>query len=57
MYKEFLTEPHCVSFHPTGLSILVGFNDKLCLMNLLVDEFQTILPEIPIKSCSKVSPY
>ncbi|KAK3522650.1 hypothetical protein QTP86_028894, partial [Hemibagrus guttatus] len=51
LYKTFPEEPNCISLHPNGLSILVGFSDKVCLMNLLVDEFHTV-QEFDIHNCS-----
>ncbi|MCJ8750012.1 hypothetical protein PDJAM_G00194050 [Pangasius djambal] len=51
LYKEFPEEPYCVSLHPNGLSILVGFFNKLCLMNLLVDAFRTV-QEFAIGTCN-----
>ncbi|KAK3522651.1 hypothetical protein QTP86_028893, partial [Hemibagrus guttatus] len=51
LYKKFPEEPNCISLHPNGLSILVGFSDKVCLMNLLVDEFHTV-QEFDIHNCS-----
>ncbi|XP_017350530.1 cilia- and flagella-associated protein 57 isoform X1 [Ictalurus punctatus] len=50
--KEFLEEPNFISLHPNGLSILVGFPDKVCLMNVLVDEFRTV-QEFNIHNCSE----
>ncbi|MCI4395800.1 hypothetical protein PGIGA_G00196230 [Pangasianodon gigas] len=52
LYKEFPEEPYCVSLHPNGLSILVGFFSKLCLMNLLVDTFRTV-QEFAIGTCNE----
>ncbi|XP_058246907.1 cilia- and flagella-associated protein 57-like [Hemibagrus wyckioides] len=52
LHKEFPEEPNCISLHPNGLSILVGFSDKVCLMNLLVDEFCTV-QEFDIQDCSE----
>lgn len=52
-YKEFQEEAHSVALHPTGLFILVGFSDKLRLMNLLVDDICTI-KEFTVPGCSEV---
>ncbi|XP_053495458.1 cilia- and flagella-associated protein 57-like [Ictalurus furcatus] len=52
LHKEFLEEPKCISLHPNGLSILVGFPDKVCLMNVLVDEFRTV-QEFDIHNCNE----
>lgn len=48
--KFFNEEAHSVSFHPSGLHVLVGFSDKLRLMNLLMDDLR-IAKELPIKAC------
>ena len=48
--KEFPEEAYSVAFHPAGLHILVGFADKLRIMNLLMDDIKTF-KEFPIKSC------
>jgi cilia- and flagella-associated protein 57 len=37
-----------VSFHPSGLYILVGFEDKLLLMNVLIDDLR-IFKEFPVR--------
>ncbi|KAF4092135.1 hypothetical protein AMELA_G00017440 [Ameiurus melas] len=50
--KEFLEEPNFISLHPNGLSILVGFPDKICLMNVLVNEFRAV-QEFDIHNCSE----
>ncbi|TSL47590.1 Cilia- and flagella-associated protein 57 [Bagarius yarrelli] len=52
LYRDFPKEPHCVTLHPNGFFILVGFFDKLCLMSLLVDKFRTT-QEFPISPCDK----
>ena len=48
--KTFPEEPHSISLHPSGLYILVGFSDKLRLMNVLIDDLRTIR-EFSIRSC------
>ncbi|KAL6111417.1 cfap57 [Pungitius sinensis] len=48
--KEFQEEAHSVALHPTGLFILVGFSDKLRLMNLLIDDIRTI-KEFSVRGC------
>ncbi|XP_047674582.1 cilia- and flagella-associated protein 57-like isoform X2 [Tachysurus fulvidraco] len=52
LYKRFPQEPHCMALDPHGFSILVGFSDRLCLMSLLVDKFQTV-KEFPTGSCTQ----
>lgn len=51
--ETFPEEPKCISLHPNGLSLLVCFNDKVCLMNMLVDGFRTV-KEFNILNCSVV---
>ena len=48
--KFFPEDPLSVAFHPSGLQILVGFEDKLRLMNILMDDIRTY-KEFNIKSC------
>ncbi|KAM8915709.1 cilia- and flagella-associated protein 57 isoform 2-T2 [Spinachia spinachia] len=50
LYKAFQEEAHSVALHPTGLFILVGFSDKLRLMNLLIDDLRTI-KEFNVRGC------
>ena len=38
--KVFAEEAYSVALHPTGLSMLVGFADKLRLMVVLMDELR-----------------
>ncbi|XP_058246896.1 cilia- and flagella-associated protein 57-like [Hemibagrus wyckioides] len=52
LQRKFPEEPTCISLHPNGLSILVGFSTKVCLMNLLVDRFHTV-QEFDIQGCSE----
>lgn len=53
LYKEFQEEAHSVALHPTGLFILVGFSDKLRLMNLLIDDIRAI-KEFSVRGCREV---
>jgi WD40 repeat protein len=46
-------EPWSVAFHPSGLHIVVGFSDKLRLMNLLMDDIR-MYRELPVKLCREV---
>ncbi|RVE72493.1 hypothetical protein OJAV_G00042240 [Oryzias javanicus] len=50
LYKQFQEEAHSVALHPTGLFALVGFSDKLRLMNLLVDDIR-VFQEFTVRSC------
>jgi len=48
--KEFQEEALSVAFHPSGFTILVGFQDKLRLMNVLMDDIR-MFREMSIKNC------
>eukprot|EP00930_Biecheleria_cincta_P085307 TRINITY_DN746_c0_g1_i2.p1 TRINITY_DN746_c0_g1~~TRINITY_DN746_c0_g1_i2.p1 ORF type:complete len:1283 (-),score=294.40 TRINITY_DN746_c0_g1_i2:68-3874(-) len=48
--KFFGEEAFSVAFHPSGFHLIVGFSDKLSLMNLLMEDLRTY-KEIPIKAC------
>ncbi|GLD61367.1 cilia- and flagella-associated protein 57 [Lates japonicus] len=50
LYKEFQEEAYSVALHPTGLFILVGFSDKLRLMNLVIDDIRTF-KEFTVRGC------
>lgn len=43
-----------VSLHPSGLHLLVGFSDRLKLMNLLLDDLR-IFQSFPIRACKLTS--
>ncbi|KNC50206.1 WD repeat domain 65 [Thecamonas trahens ATCC 50062] len=51
---HFNEEAHSVALHPSGHMLLVGFSDKLRLMNVLVDSLETV-HEFPVcRSCKEV---
>jgi cilia- and flagella-associated protein 57 len=50
LMRVFEEDPCSVAMHPSGLHILVGFTDKLRLMNLLMDDI-TSIKEFSIKAC------
>ncbi|KAI9149781.1 hypothetical protein H9P43_009960 [Blastocladiella emersonii ATCC 22665] len=50
LVKFFAEEASSVAFHPSGLYILVGFSDKLRLMNLLIDDIRTFR-EFAVRGC------
>ncbi|KAJ8258858.1 hypothetical protein COCON_G00178700, partial [Conger conger] len=52
LYKSFNEVPHSVCLHPSGLSIMVAFTERLCWMNLLIDNFK-IFKEFSIKGCTE----
>ncbi|KXJ18311.1 cilia- and flagella-associated protein 57 [Exaiptasia diaphana] len=53
-YKEFQEECYSIALHPSGLYILVGFSDKLRLMNLLIDDIRSF-KEFTIRGCRECS--
>lgn len=53
LYKEFQEEAYSVALHPTGLFLLVGFSDKLRLMNVLIDDIHTF-KEFTVRGCREV---
>ncbi|KAI8811436.1 quinon protein alcohol dehydrogenase-like superfamily [Cladochytrium replicatum] len=50
LVKYFPEEAYSVAIHPSGLYILVGFSDKLRLMNLLIDDIRPFR-EFTIRGC------
>ncbi|CAL8278556.1 unnamed protein product [Lota lota] len=50
LYKEFQEEALSVSLHPSGLFLLVGFTDKLRMMNLLIDDIR-MFKEFTVRGC------
>ncbi|KAI3388189.1 hypothetical protein SNEBB_006235 [Seison nebaliae] len=52
IYKVFAEEALCISLHPSGLYILVGFSNKLRLMNILIDDIRHF-KEFNIRSCKE----
>jgi WD40 repeat protein len=49
---QFQEQPHSIALHPSGLHVLVGFSDKLRLMNILMDDIRPY-KEFQIKACSE----
>lgn len=50
LYKEFQEEAYSIALHPSGLYALVGFSEKLRLMNLLIDDIRPF-KEMMIRGC------
>jgi len=48
--KRFPEDMLSISLHPSGLHVLVGFSDKLRLLNLLIDDVR-LFREFPIRGC------
>jgi hypothetical protein len=51
--KHFADEPLCVSLHPSGNHVLIGFSDKLRMFNLLMDDVRQTA-DLPVKGCKEV---
>lgn len=51
--KEFEDEAHAVTFHPSGLHLVVAFNEKILMLNIFEHEF-TPFKEIHIKGCKEI---
>lgn len=43
-----------MALHPSGLFVLVGFSEKLRLLNILIDDIR-VFKEIAIRGCHEVS--
>ncbi|XP_055474475.1 cilia- and flagella-associated protein 57 [Psammomys obesus] len=52
LYKEYQEEAYTISLHPSGHSIVVGFADKLRLMNLLIDDIRPF-KEYSVRACKE----
>ena len=51
--KYYPEEPYSVSLHPSGCYLAVGFNDKLRMLNIFVDDM-SFYAEFNIRSCKEV---
>lgn len=51
--KQFPTEPLCLSLHPTGLYVVVGFTDDLRFLNILGNNIREH-KSFAVKNCSEV---
>nr|XP_036858185.1 cilia- and flagella-associated protein 57 isoform X3 [Manis javanica] len=54
LYKEYQEEAYAISLHPSGHFIVVGFADKLHLMNLLIDDIRSF-KEYSVRGCRECS--
>ncbi|KAJ3163963.1 Cilia- and flagella-associated protein 57 [Geranomyces variabilis] len=50
LVKIYNEEPHSVSMHPSGLHLLIGFNDKLRLNTILLDDLR-VFREVGVRGC------
>lgn len=53
LFKEYQEEAYTISLHPSGHFIVVGFADKLRLMNLLIDDIRSF-KEYSVRGCREV---
>ena len=51
--ETFQDEAFSVAFHPSGFHIIVGFTDKVRMMNVFQKTLKTF-KEIPIKGCREI---
>ena len=51
--KYFNNKIHSVSFHPSGLHILAGFEDKLKLLNVLMDDIKPYKDFHIVRACKE----
>jgi WD40 repeat protein len=54
LMKYFPEEALSIALHPSGLFVLVGFTDKLRLLNLLIDDIRPF-KDFPIRNCRECS--
>ncbi|XP_054950336.2 cilia- and flagella-associated protein 57 isoform X3 [Pan paniscus] len=54
LFKEYQEEAYSISLHPSGHFIVVGFADKLRLMNLLIDDIRSF-KEYSVRGCGECS--
>ncbi|XP_005410690.1 PREDICTED: cilia- and flagella-associated protein 57 isoform X1 [Chinchilla lanigera] len=54
LFKEYQEEAYTISLHPSGHYIVVGFADKLRLMNLLIDDIRPF-KEYSVRGCRECS--
>nr|XP_004672541.1 cilia- and flagella-associated protein 57 [Jaculus jaculus] len=52
LFKEYQEEAYTISLHPSGHYIVVGFADKVRLMNLLIDDIRPF-KEYSVRGCKE----
>lgn len=52
--ETFTEEANSVAFHPSGYHIVVGFTDKIRMMNVFSEKKLSTFKEILIKSCREI---
>ncbi|OWK05418.1 hypothetical protein Celaphus_00002651 [Cervus elaphus hippelaphus] len=53
LFKEYQEEAYTISLHPSGHYIVVGFADKLRIMNLLIDDIRSF-KEYSVRGCKEI---
>lgn len=51
--QQFADDAFCVAFHPAGFQIVVGFFDRIKMMNIFQDSIQQY-KDLPIKQCREI---
>ena len=51
--KHFKEEPYCVAFHPSGFHLVVGFNERIRMMNLFEKDLMPY-KDIQVKLCREI---
>ena len=51
--KEFEDEANAIAFHPSGLHLVVAFNEKILMLNIFENDFAPF-KEIHIKGCREI---
>jgi len=51
--QSFQEEANSVAFHPSGFHLVVGFSDRIRMMNLF-EKSLTSYKDLPIKACSEI---
>jgi len=51
--QKFKDEPYCVAFHPSGFHMVVGFNERIRMMNLFEKSLQTY-KELTVKQSREI---
>ncbi|XP_040087391.1 cilia- and flagella-associated protein 57 isoform X2 [Oryx dammah] len=54
LFKEYQEEAYTISLHPSGHYIVVGFADKLRIMNLLIDDIRSF-KDYSVRGCKECS--
>ncbi len=50
--KSFAEEPFAVAIHPNGFLVIVGFSDKLRLLNLIMEDLYQLQKCLGLEDCN-----